>query len=175
VAVLVKPPPAPVTVIVYVPVGVELSVDIVSVLVNVGLFEDGLKDAETPEGRPDAERLTCWGDPETKSTVTVAATLPVCCAVPLDGEIEIAKSNGSGVGAGVGVGVCTGKMFPLWVSKPSLEYAPVYATAIVFSSRGMRICGGLRFRVTSELSISVTKSCVISAVTEPVFRDSMLN
>jgi len=54
----VSPPPVPVTVIVYGPVGVEEEVVIVHVLVNVGFQEAGLKDAEAPEGSPDAERLT---------------------------------------------------------------------------------------------------------------------
>jgi len=58
VVVRVTPPPVPVTVIVYEPVGVDDDVLTVNVLVNVGLPEDGLKEAEAPEGSPDAERLT---------------------------------------------------------------------------------------------------------------------
>ena len=56
------PPPEPVIVTVYVPVGVELLVEIVIVdeaLVELGLMVtlDGLKLADAPEGRPEAEKL----------------------------------------------------------------------------------------------------------------------
>jgi len=63
VAVLVKPPPEPVIVIVYVPTGVELEVDMVIVEDAVGelgliVTLEGLKLAVAPEGKPEAERLT---------------------------------------------------------------------------------------------------------------------
>jgi len=71
VVVRVDPPPEPVTVIVYEPVGVDDDVLTVNVLVNVGLPEDGLNDAEAPEGSPDAERLTGWVVPEMRVAVIV--------------------------------------------------------------------------------------------------------
>jgi len=52
------PPPVPVTVIGYEPVGVDEDVDMVNVLVKVGLPEDGLNEGEAPEGRPDADKDT---------------------------------------------------------------------------------------------------------------------
>jgi hypothetical protein len=58
-----NPPPAPVIVTVYEPVGVEVLVVIVTVLVAVGelgliVTELGLKLEDAPDGRPEAERLT---------------------------------------------------------------------------------------------------------------------
>jgi hypothetical protein len=75
-------------------VGVELEVDIATVLVNVGFPEDGLKVTDVPLGRPEAERLTVWVEPLTSVTVTVAVTLPPCWVDPLLGLTEIEKSNG---------------------------------------------------------------------------------
>jgi len=46
----------PVTVIAYEPVGVDDEVLMVHVLVNVGLPEAGVNEAEAPEGRPDTDR-----------------------------------------------------------------------------------------------------------------------
>lgn len=56
------PPPEPLIVIVYVPAGVELEVDMVIVEDAVGepgliVTLEGLKLADAPEGRPEAERL----------------------------------------------------------------------------------------------------------------------
>lgn len=95
VAVLVKPPPEPVIVIVYVPTGVELEVDMVMVLVNVGLPDDGLKLTVAPDGRPEAVKLTVAVEPLTSETVTVAVTLPPAVTLPLAGETDIEKSNGT--------------------------------------------------------------------------------
>lgn len=58
-----KPPPEAVTVMEYVPVGVEVEVDMVMVEVAVGelgliVTLAGLKLAEAPEGSPEAEKLT---------------------------------------------------------------------------------------------------------------------
>ena len=57
-----NPPPVPVTVTAYEPVGVEVEVVMVIVLVAVvelGLIvtELGLKEADAPEGNPEADRL----------------------------------------------------------------------------------------------------------------------
>jgi len=56
VVVRANPPPVPVTVIVYEPVGVDDEVLMVHVLVKVGLPDPGLNDVE--KGRPGTERLT---------------------------------------------------------------------------------------------------------------------
>ena len=58
VVVRVKPPPVEATVIVYEPVGVDDDVLTVNVLVNVGVPEEGLNDAEAPDGSPDTDRVT---------------------------------------------------------------------------------------------------------------------
>ena len=50
--------PVPVIVRVYVPLGVPAVVDMVSVDVNDGLPEDGLKLAEAPDGKPFRLRVT---------------------------------------------------------------------------------------------------------------------
>ena len=91
------PPPDPVIVMLYVPVGVEELVVIVIVLVAVGelgltVTELGLKLAEAPLGRPEAERLMVLEfTPLTYVTVTVAETLPPCGVEPLLGETDIEK------------------------------------------------------------------------------------
>jgi len=66
------PPPVHVIVTGYVPAGVDTEVDIVMVLVNVGLPEEGLKVAFAPLGRPDAEQLTDCVAPLVRFTVTAA-------------------------------------------------------------------------------------------------------
>jgi len=58
VAVLVNPPPVPVTARVYVPVGVDAPTEMVKVLVNVGLPEEGLKIVVAPDGSPEADNAT---------------------------------------------------------------------------------------------------------------------
>jgi len=80
---------------VYVPVGVDDEVEIVNVLENVGLPEDGLKLAEAPEGKPEAERLTDFAEPLVRVTLTVVVMLLPTITVPLDGLTDIEKSKGS--------------------------------------------------------------------------------
>jgi len=74
-------------------VGVVLEVEIV--IVDVAVLElglmvtlDGLKLADAPLGRPEAERLTVMDElyPPVRLTVTVAETLPPGAADPLEGE-----------------------------------------------------------------------------------------
>ena len=62
--------PVPVIVKVYVPRGVLMLVVTVSVDVNVGLPEDGLKLAEAPDGRPEQLKETDLDVPLTNETVT---------------------------------------------------------------------------------------------------------
>lgn len=65
-------PPVAVTVIVYVPFGVEDEVLIVKVLWKVGLLKEGLKLHDAPEGRPLQDRLTECVESLVKVTVTVS-------------------------------------------------------------------------------------------------------
>jgi hypothetical protein len=60
--------------------------------VELGLIvtEDGLNDADAPEGSPEAEKLMLLElYPLPYDTVTVADTLPPATTLPLFGEIEI--------------------------------------------------------------------------------------
>lgn len=89
------PPPDPVMVIVYVPVGVDVLVDMVIVddaVEELGLTvtELGLKLADAPDGSPDAEKLIVLEfTPPPYDTVTVAETLPPCTTLPLVGLTEM--------------------------------------------------------------------------------------
>ena len=67
----VFPPPVPVIVIVYAPVGVVNAVEIVSVEVKLGAPDDGAKVAVAPDGRPDVVRLTVLLKPPTEVSETV--------------------------------------------------------------------------------------------------------
>ena len=94
-----RPPPEPVIVTAYEPVGVDVLVVIVIVLVAVGelgliVTELGLKLAEAPEGRPEAERLTAFEfTPLAYVTVTVAVMLPPANIEPLAGETDAVKAK----------------------------------------------------------------------------------
>jgi hypothetical protein len=86
----VKAPDVPVIVTVAVPVvAVPLAVN-VTVLVVVVL--PGLKDAVTPLGRPEADKLTLPLKPFTGLTVMVLFALPPCVTETLVGEAESEKS-----------------------------------------------------------------------------------
>jgi len=78
-----RSPRVPVTVIVYEPAGVDDEVLMVHVLVKVELPEEGLKEAEAPDGRPDAESVTVWVDPLVKVTVIVLELEPPCVTAML--------------------------------------------------------------------------------------------
>ena len=84
--VLAKPPQVPVIVSEAVPdVAVLLAVS-VNVLVLVVLL--GLKDAVTPVGRPEADKLTLLLKPFCRLTVTVLAPVAPCAIVKLFGDAE---------------------------------------------------------------------------------------
>ena len=88
----VTPPDVPVTVIVEFPVVAELLAVRVSVEEQVGLQEVGEKDALTPEGRPEALKLTDCALPADKVAVTELVTeLP--CDTVLAPPLLIEKSN----------------------------------------------------------------------------------
>jgi len=82
----VKVPDEPVTVTVTVPVAAVLLAVSVKVLVLVVLL--GLKDAVTPLGRPEADKLTLLLKPFCGLTVTVLAPLAPCTIVKLFGDAE---------------------------------------------------------------------------------------
>jgi hypothetical protein len=85
--VVVFPSGLPVTVIVYVPVGVEALVAMVSVLEQVGVQGLLLKLAVAPGGRPEALRLTACDVPDTNVRVIVFDPDPPCVTVMLP-ELE---------------------------------------------------------------------------------------
>src|ERR1043166_6808939 len=90
--VCVKLPLVPVTVTVAVPVVAVLPAVNVSVLLLVVL--EGLNEAVTPEGRPDADRFTLPLNPFIGLTVMVLAPLLPCTMVKLPGEADSEKSGG---------------------------------------------------------------------------------
>jgi hypothetical protein len=83
-------------VIEYVPLGVEVVVDIVIVLVHVGTHWVGANDALAPDGRPDALNVTAEAVPDTRVAVTDAFVEPPAGTVPVAGETERVKSNPGG-------------------------------------------------------------------------------
>ena len=86
VMVFAKLPDEPVTVTVTVPIVAMVLAVSVNVLVFVVLA--GLKDAVTPLGRPDADKLTLPLKPFCGLTVIVLAPLAPWVIVKLDGEAE---------------------------------------------------------------------------------------
>jgi hypothetical protein len=89
VVVFVNVPDVPVTVTVTVPIAaVALAVKVSVLVVVAGL---GLKDAVTPLGKPDAERVTLPLNPFSGVMVTVLVPLLPCVMVTLFGEGESVK------------------------------------------------------------------------------------
>ena len=82
----VKPPDVPVIVTVTVPVVAVLLAVSVKVLVLVVLL--GLKDAVTPPGKPDADKLTLLLKPFSGATVIVLVPLVPCVMLRLLGDAE---------------------------------------------------------------------------------------
>ena len=87
--VCVRLPDVPVTVTVTVPVAAVPLAESVKALLAVVL--DGLKLAVTPEGKPEADRLTLLLKPFTGLTVIVLAPLLPCVMLKLLGEAESEK------------------------------------------------------------------------------------
>ncbi len=75
VAFLVMHPPAPLTVIGYVPGEVEVEADIVNVEELVGYKEDGLNEHDIPEGSPEHENDIGCEVPDTRVAVAVVDML----------------------------------------------------------------------------------------------------
>ena len=95
VVVFVKLPDFPVIVTVAVPVVAVLLAVSVSVLV-VAVAGLGLKDAMTPLGRPEADKLTLLLKPFCGVMVIVLVPLAPCVIVKLFGEADRAKFGGGG-------------------------------------------------------------------------------
>jgi hypothetical protein len=89
VVVCVRLPEAPWITIENVPIGALLAADKVSVLVAVVLL--GLKDAVTPRGRPEADKLTLPAKPFCGVTVIVDVTFAPRARLNEFGEAERAK------------------------------------------------------------------------------------
>lgn len=92
VVVLVRAPEVPVTVTVTVPVVAVLLAVSVNVLVFVVLPR--LNEAVTPEGKPEADKVTLPLKPLSGFTVIVLAPLAPCVTVRLLGEAESVKFGG---------------------------------------------------------------------------------
>ena len=94
VVVRVRPPPRAFTVMAYVPLGVEVVVESVIVVVHVGEHWDGENDALAPAGRPDVLNVTGVEVPERSVAVTDTVTEPPAVTVPDVGFTLRLKSNG---------------------------------------------------------------------------------
>jgi len=92
--VFVTPPPVPLMVIEYVPVGVVAAVEIVNVEDAVGLMDDGLKEQDAPDGSPaEHDSDTDCVEPLVKVAVAVVAALEPCTTEPLEGLTDTEKSK----------------------------------------------------------------------------------
>jgi hypothetical protein len=83
--------PVPVIVTEYVPAGVELEVEIVSVDEPPLVTDAGENDAVAPLGRPLALSETVWADPDVVAVETVALVPDPAVTVADDGLTEIEK------------------------------------------------------------------------------------
>jgi hypothetical protein len=121
VVVFVKLPEVPVMVTVTVPVAAVLLEVSVKVLVLVVLL--GLKEAVTPTGAPDADKLTLPLKPFCGITEMLLAPLAPCTIVTLLGELEREKLGGGATGALTDtlskVAVARAVVLPLVTAKPT--------------------------------------------------------
>ena len=67
----------------------------VIVELQVGLQLAGLKEADAPDGKPEAEKDTDWVEPEVRVVLTVAEIELPWVTEPEVGLMEIEKSNGA--------------------------------------------------------------------------------
>ena len=114
-------PDTPVMVIVAVPAAAVLIAIRVNVLALVATL--GLKDAVTPVGRPDADKLTLLLKPFCGMTVIVLVPLAPCATVTLLGDAESEKFGGGATGAPIEtlskVAVAGAVKLPLVTAKPT--------------------------------------------------------
>jgi hypothetical protein len=118
VMVLVRLPEVPVMVTVAVPVVAVLLAVSVKVLVLVVLL--GLKDALTPLGRPEADRLTLSLKPFWGVTVMVLEPLVPCVIVKLAGDVD-----STNLGVAVDPGQLFTKLVALTVPMPVAKSQPI--------------------------------------------------
>ena len=91
-------PDVPVMVTVAVPVvAVELAVSVTTLVEVVGLVP---KVALTPDGKPEADKVTLPVNPFDRVTVMVLVPLVPCVTVRLEGEADSEKSGLAGAGGG---------------------------------------------------------------------------
>ncbi len=90
-------PLTPLTVMEYVPVGVEAEVDIVNVEELVGYKEDGLNKHDAPEGSPEHENDTGCEVPDMSVAVVTVDILSPCTTEPFGWLKDREKLNGTGV------------------------------------------------------------------------------
>ena len=117
-AVLVKVPDVPVIVTLATPMAAVLLAVNVNVLVLVVLV--GLKEAVTPLGSPDVDKLTLLLKPFRGVTVMVFVPLPACVMVMLLGDVEMKKP-----GRGPAVGQLLTKFVAFSVPIPVAKSQPV--------------------------------------------------
>lgn len=117
-AVLVKVPDVPVMVTLATPMAAVLLAVNVNVLVLVVLV--GLKEAVTPLGSPDVDKLTLLLKPFRGVTVMVFVPLPACVMVMLLGDVEMKKP-----GRGPAVGQLLTKFVAFSVPIPVAKSQPV--------------------------------------------------
>src|SRR2546426_195763 len=86
----------PLTVIGYVPAGVDLVVEIVIVLVHVGRHWESMRHPPAPALCPVAPHVRSVDVPDTRVAVTVAVTEPPAVTVPDVGFTARLKSNSGG-------------------------------------------------------------------------------
>jgi hypothetical protein len=113
-------PEVPVTVSVTVPVAAVLAADSVSVLELVVLL--GAKEAVTPLGRPEADKLTLELKPFCGVTAIVLVPLVPCTTVRLPGVAESEKFGGGATGMVIEtlskVAVVRAEVLPLLTARP---------------------------------------------------------
>jgi hypothetical protein len=82
----------------YVPAGVDDDVPIVNVLPAPEFTDEGLNDAVTPAGKPDADNDTDCADPDVTAVATDTDADPPAVSDPDEGLTETEKSFGGGGG-----------------------------------------------------------------------------
>lgn len=142
----VSEPDVPVIVTVAVPVVAVLLAVNVTVLLVVVL--PGLKDAVTPLGRPEADKLTLPLNPLIGLTVMVLVPLPPCVTETLVGEADSEKSAAAGA-------VTVRVTVVVWVKLPEVPVmvtveVPVVAVALAVNVRLLVpvVLAGLKLAVT---------------------------
>jgi len=133
VVVCVKLPEVPVMVTVTIPVVAVLLAASVKVLVAVAGF--GLKDAVTPLGKPEADRLTLPLKPFCGVTAIVVAPLAPCVIVTLLGDVERVKLGAGAVAVLIAtlskVAVARAVVLPLVTAKPTYTVCPIVIVGFV--------------------------------------------